>query len=750
MLKANRCSRYSNISKLNLVLTQQQPPPLLIPTFLNLPRLKRQHQHQSHQQHQLSQRRRYYHNSNKMPTKQEYLADRKAPVTPLAVKPHFEKLTDQEKKYAHHLSRASHLGTRVILRQVSPESEDIYDLVLGIYKSVNGDFATLKEKANVEDEDVEFFLEYASQFLSNLGNYKSFGDVKFVPRLEKEKFRAIAAVSPESEALFDKVEEPLYKVDPEEANLLGYPDQGHVTAYYSSDVAKNDIDQVQKLMEKNKILAENTRLFKKNDQEFILKIASADSTSNGEFQDSYQLEDGRKVVLQYGDHHKEFALIAHEIEQAKKYAANDTQAEMLESYAKSFLNGSMEAHKESQRKWVKDIGPKVETNIGFIETYRDPSGVRGEWEGLVAMVNKEQTEKFGELVSNAQNYITELPWDKAYEKDVFTPPDFTSLEVMTFAGSGIPAGINIPNYDDIRINIGFKNVSLGNVLSAKAPNEKITFLSSADAELYEKYRGPAFEVQVGIHELLGHGTGKLLGEFDDGTLNFDKANPPISPITGDPITTYYKRGQTWGSVFGAIAGSYEECRAECVAMYLSTDKSLLSIFGHKDQQEADDVLYVGYLQMARAGLLALEFWDPKTGKWGQPHMQARFSILKSFLQAGEDFVKLEYTKDDYSDLVIKLDRSKIETVGKKAVGDYLQKLHVYKTTADVENGSKFYADMTRVDRDMAKFRNAVLAAKLPRKQFVQVNTKLNGDGVDLVEYESTFKGLIQSFIERNV
>lgn len=76
--------------------------------------------------------------------------------------------------------------------------------------------------------------------------------------------------------------------------------------------------------------------------------------------------------------------------------------------------------------------------------------VRAEYEGFVSIVNQEESKLLGNLVEKAEDIIKDLPWPKEFEIEKFSRPDFTSLEILAFACSGTPVGINIPNYDDIR------------------------------------------------------------------------------------------------------------------------------------------------------------------------------------------------------------------------------------------------------------------------------------------------------------
>ncbi|KAL2913079.1 hypothetical protein HK105_207424 [Polyrhizophydium stewartii] len=694
-----------------------------------------------------------------MPVSPRFLADTDANMTRLEVRKHFEALTPTEKKYAHFVGRASWEGAGIIAASMTPHGPALVRLALDLFTDPPtrhtaaprlADMAALKAKSGASDEAWKHFVEYHVQVLNNLSNFKSFGDTKFVPRVGESEFGAVierigsAAV----QAQFAALKDAIFGVEPEAQLLLGFPAQGHVSGYFSDNISKADAEFVQGFLEaKSPLFAINTRLFKTASGDFEVRVASAETAKPAE---TITAPDGRKIRIVHGDFSAELAAVADAMASALPHAANDHQRRMVEEYVASFRSGSMDAHCESQKHWIRDVGPVVESNIGFIETYRDPAGVRAEWEGFVAIVNKEMTLKFGKLVDGAPSFIPMLPWGPEFEKDKFNRPDFTSLEVLTFATSGTPpAGINIPNYDEVRQTVGFKNVSLGNVVGAKsAPNEKVTFVRAEDVALYKKYQTDAFEVQVGLHELLGHGSGKLLLEEEPGKFNFDAANPPISPVTGKPITTWYKPGETWGSVFKAAASSYEECRAESVAMYLCVNEAVLRIFGLEHAEEQEDIVYVCYLNMARAGLLALEFYDPASRKWGQAHMQARFAILQVLLESGAVSIReLAATRD----LEIEVDRAKIRSHAVPAVGSFLQKLNVYKATADAAAGLAFYERATTVPESWLAWRETVLERKQPRKVFVQCNTFIDGAGnVTIKEYDLTLEGFIESFVERRM
>jgi len=59
----------------------------------------------------------------------------------------------------------------------------------------------------------------------------------------------------------------------------------------------------------------------------------------------------------------------------------------------------------------------------------------------------------------------------------------------------------------------------------------------------------------------------------------------------------------------------------------------------------------------------------------QAHAQARYVILRVILEAGSDFMTVTETMKG-KDLLVTVDRSKIASVGKKTISDFLLKLQV--------------------------------------------------------------------------
>ncbi|KAF7304876.1 Dipeptidyl peptidase 3 [Mycena kentingensis (nom. inval.)] len=685
---------------------------------------------------------------------EKFLADKAPPLCSLEAASSFALLSDKEKRYTYYLTKAAWEGARIIQSQWTPFATDLYDLLILTFSDAGklADLDQLKQKAGISDADFEAISQYASQTLSNLVNYKSFGFSKFIPRASAEAFGALVKASANATtatALWAKLKDHIYAVTPEASLSIGKPSQGHVSNYYlGKTITDEEVASVQVAAENMGVDILNTRVQKDSATSFTLLVASADTRANL----TADLGNGATLTVKYGDMQSYLAKTNVHLGEAKKHAANEHQVNMIEGYIKSFKTGDIQDHKDASRHWVQDIGPVVESYIGFIETYVDAYGGRAEWEGFTAIVDKALSAKYDKLVNGAPHLIQSLPWGKDYEVDVFRKPDFTALTIVSFATGGIPAGINIPNYYEIRESLGFKNVSLANVLAAKAPGEELTFIHPEDAAMYDEWDSRAFELQVANHELLGHGSGKLFQEGADGKKNFSPEKV-INPLTGKPVTSWYRSGQTPDTVLGEVSSSMEECRAEAVALYLASNKEILEIFKYTETKDVEEIQIVSFLLMARAGIRALEYYDPVAKKHGQAHMQARLGIMQHLFRSG--LVKLEEVRTDgvLENLYVRVDKERVLKEGRDVMGKLLIELQVRKSTADGAGAREYYTNLTT---PMAEFsstevRDLVLKKKLPRKIFVQPNLSIDANGtVTLKEYPLTTAGVIESFIEREL
>jgi len=671
-------------------------------------------------------------------------------------------LSDQEKLYAHYLCSACWCGLPVSQHQVSRESVTLFHIVQKCFRGPRtvSEIVEAIGKAVGNDEVAQRFMEYSAWVLGHLGNYTGFGDTKFVPRLSRKQYldcvRAAVAGQNDAEATIKLAEEKLddvFLLNPANLRRLGFDDSG-VTSYYTPDVTKKEAEAVQAVLDRHGVSAVNTRCAKIGDKKYRVVAASAEPA--GEVK-TYE-EDGIVVEVSRGDFHTYMARVAQQLDKAAEHAPREVEKKMLEQYSAHFRSGDVAMHKDSQRTWVTDKNPSVETNIGFIETYRDPLGVRAEWEGWVAIVDKELSRSFGKLVDCAPSLLSRLPWGPSFEKARFIKPDFTAIDVLVFATSGVPLGINLPNYDDVREDTGFKNVSLSNILRSVVPEGKVRYLTEEDGELFKKTFGPVWDIGVGLHELLGHGSGRVLVE---GSF---KPEEVISPLTGKPVTTWYKSGQTYDSIFKTLASPMEECRAECVSLVLCVEPEVLRCFGHNPDEITDgchDMVYENFVSMIRAGFGGIEYYAPSSKRWLQAHCEARYAIMNTLLRASREAAArtgkkpaVEYVfSEDRTDVVLKVDRSQVMDVLLPAIKQLVLTIQVYRATADIENATHFWKDITAVDMDnpdIATIYEILRKNKKPRRIFVQPLTQIDEktSTVRLVNFSPSPQGIIESYQAR--
>lgn len=219
---------------------------------------------------------------------------------------------------------------------------------------------------------------------------------------------------------------------------LGFPSETAQSMYYPGrcKITKQEIQAISHAMEQWGILPENTRIEKiQTEEEVLYNVLQASSRSTPPRE--YELPEYQaRIVVKTGDHSIELSKMCAELEEAAKHASNATQKQVISQYIRSFETGDLEAYRDSQRTWVTDLNPRVENIFGFVEPYRDPFGIRAEFEGLVAISDPDETKTLSRLVENSDKFIRRLPWAVGatendgkglFEKSLFEPPDFTSI-----------------------------------------------------------------------------------------------------------------------------------------------------------------------------------------------------------------------------------------------------------------------------------------------------------------------------------
>lgn len=448
------------------------------------------------------------------------------------------------------------------------------------------------------------------------------GDQKFVPGLSSHQLRQIAAVSAESREILERIINGL--VDNPSARL-GFPDGVNQSNYYPGPepITPSEHEHISTILAQNRVEPENTRISKTTSDGnslFEVQQASSEAVLCSTNLGAEGVPGLGVVRIIGGDHAKEMSSVCHALVQAKSYASNENQNRMISELIFSFQTGDLESYRRAQKIWVTDISPAVDPILGFVEPYRDPVGVRAEWEGVVCISDPGETSKLQRrLIDDSTTFVRKLPWavedindgKGPFEASLFKAPEFTivhgeyvqfpgplglscSLKTTTalaFCSSTFWEAVNLPNYSDIRETYGSKNILFFNRMSANFnPSRPCHYIHPTDLKGFRGCNHIIRFVVTAIHELLGHGSGKLLSETSPGEYNFDRHDPPMSPLTNAPIRTWYLPGQTWTGVFGKLATSVEECRAMLVSYYLADDKDILTVFGYDDSTDlsADD------------------------------------------------------------------------------------------------------------------------------------------------------------------
>ena len=527
--------------------------------------------------------------------------------------PGWEDLTLKEQKLVYYLVEAGLSGRDIMWNMNYRHNLKIRNALESIYTNYDGDKTT---------DDWKAFEVYLKRVWFSNGIHHHYSNAKLTPEFSEDYLKTLLTetnTTLEGEA-FDVI---FNDVDSKKVNQAKGVDNVLESAvnFYGPNVTTADVEAFY-LDIKNTdpdmpnaegdVFKDDTKINK--DRPLSYGLNSMLVKENGELKERVYKSGGL-----YGEAIDE---IIKWLELAQGVAENKAQGDAIGLLIEYYKTGSLQTWDDYNVAWTAATEGNIDYINSFIEVYNDPVGYRGSYETIVQIKDFDMSAKMAVLSENAQWFEDNSPLIEAHKKKNVVGVSYKTVNVAGEAGDASPStpiGVNLPNANWIRKEVGSKSVSLGNIIhaynnSGSSGRLKEFVHDEEEHELEKKYGQLADKLHTALHEVVGHASGQL--------------NPGVGE-TKETLKTY--------------ASTLEEGRADLLGLYYLYDSKLQELGLVDDWEAVGKAAYDGYIRNGlMTQLIRLELGDDVE----EAHMRNRQWVSAWAFEKGQaDNVIEKVTRD---------------------------------------------------------------------------------------------------------
>jgi len=299
--------------------------------------------------------------------------------------------------------------------------------------------------------------------------------------------------------------------------------------------------------------------------------------------------------------------------------------------------------------WVQN-NATVDFANGFIEVYRDSRGAKGTAQSFVSITDQRVNALMQKIAASAQYFEDKAPWLDKYKKRGVHPPRARAVETLIETGdfAVTTVGDNLPNENEIHEKYGSKSFLFTgssralNDATGAAPFREFSY-DNHEYEILKTHADEAEDLMTALHEIIGHGSGKL--------------DPKLTQEPAFYLKEYFS--------------TLEEARADLMALWNVWDPKLREL----GLISSPDVARAMYYQAAVAPLIQLRR-NPKGDTLEEDHERGRQLIVEYIIDKTGGISKLTrdgkayYYVDDFEKMRKGVGMLLAELMRIKAEGDY--------------------------------------------------------------------------------